>query len=145
MPIKIISMGANTNSADIYGAPVDPTVSAALFTEGKFVALNNLGQLKLADFRNSQGKPVARGALWPSYNLTDWRGNVVTTMGQMSYVRQGKLGGLSGLIPGETYYLSSGGGFQLSKPGTTGDHHQVIGYAETPTILVITVGQPVVA
>jgi hypothetical protein len=143
--VKIISIGSNTDSRDIYGAPVDPTVAGALLVEGKFVGLNALGQIVLADFRNSVGRPIARGALWQANQMTDFRGNVIDTMAQMSYVRQGKIGNLSGLVPGQNYYLSSGGGYQLALPGTTGDSRQVVGYAETPQILVIALGAPVIA
>lgn len=140
--LRISSIGSKTKEQDIYSAPVEPTVTPSLLTEGKFIALNSSGKIILADYRNSQGKPVARGVLWMNNQRTDFKGNVMDLTAQMSYVHRGKIGNCSGLQPGQTYYLSSGGGFQLALPGSSGDYRQSVGYAETPTSLVIVLGDP---
>jgi hypothetical protein len=145
MPKKIISMGSNSNSSDIYSAPVNAAVADNLLVEGTFVALNSAGEIIIADYRNSSSKPAARGALIHSNQMKDFRGNVLDTMEQMSYTRRGKIGGYVGLIPGTSYFLSSGGNVQAATPGTTGDLRQYVGYAETPTILVIDIGPPSIA
>jgi hypothetical protein len=145
MPKKIISMGSNSNSTDIYSAPANAAVADALLVEGTFVALNPQGEIIIADFRASQSKPAARGALIHSHQMKDFRGNTLDTMEQMSYTRRGKIGGMTGLTPGASYYLSSGGAVQVAAPGTTGDLRQYVGYAESPTVLVIDIGPPTVA
>jgi hypothetical protein len=141
--IRVSSIGSKTKEQDIYSAPVEPTVTPSLLIEGKFIALNSSGRIILADYRNSQGKPIARGVLWQNNLRTDWKGNALDGTAQMSYVHRGKLGNCSGLTPGANYYLSSGGGFQLAAPGASGDYRQLVGYAETPTSFVIKLGDPV--
>jgi hypothetical protein len=141
--LRISSIGSKTKEQDIYSAPVEPTVTPSLLIEGKMIALNASGRIILADYRNAQGKPVCRGVLWQNNLRTDFRGNAMDASAQMSYVIRGKIGNCSGLQPGQSYYLSSGGTFQLALPGGSGDNRQVVGYAETPTSLVIKIGDPV--
>lgn len=141
---KIISLGNQTSSHDIYSAPANAAVADALLIEGTFVGLNNQGEIVIADNRNSQSKPAARGALIHSHQNKDFRGNVLDFNEQMSYCRAGKIGNLSGLTPGATYYLSSGGGITPTKPVAAGDLAQEVGYAETPSILVIALGPAIV-
>jgi hypothetical protein len=141
--IRISSIGSKTKEQDIYSAPVEPTVTPSLLTEGKFISLNSSGKIILADYRNSQGKPVARGVLWQNNLRTDFRGNAMDGTAQMSYVVRGKIGNCVGLVPGASYYLSSGGGFQSGAAGVSGDYRQLVGYAETPTSFVIKIGDPV--
>lgn len=141
---KIISLGNQTTPHDIYSAPVNAAVSDALVIEGTFVGLNSSGELVLADSRNSASRPAARGALIHSHQNKDFRGNVLDTNEQMSYCRAGKIGNLSGLTPGATYYLSSGGGITSTKPASAGDLSQEVGYAESPTVLVIALGPAIV-
>ena len=137
---KFISIGNQTQSSDIYSAPVHPSVSDGLLVEGTFVSISSGGQLILADNRNAQGKPRAVGALLQSHQLKDFRGNTVDTVDQMSYARQGKIGNLTGLTPGATYYLSSGGGMTINSPASAGDVRQEVGYAESATVLVLMLG-----
>lgn len=132
-----------SNVHSIYGAKYKQAVASTLLN-GIFVGLDANGELVPADHRNSESKPAARGALMQDAQRKDFFGNVIATEVMGSYCREGKIAGLTGLTPGASYYLTSGGGIQLTKPGTTGDLAQYVGYAESSTVLVIAIGDPVV-
>ncbi len=139
MAAKIIAY--NTNS--VYGG-APRAGSIALLLEGIVVGLNTGGEI-LPGNCTSAAKVVARGFLLQSSALTDGKGNVLDRVRRMSYTHEGKVGNLSGLTPGATYYMTSGGAYQTAKPaGTTGDIDQEVGYAESATVLVIKIGPQVV-
>ena len=139
MAAKIIAY--NTNS--VYGGP-PRAASIALLIEGVVVGLNTGGEIMPADM-NAATKIVARGFLLQSSGFTDTLGNTLSRIRRMSYTHEGKVGNLSGLTPGATYYLTSGGGYQTVDPSaTTGDIKQEVGYAESATVLVIKIGPQVV-
>lgn len=139
MAAKIIAY--NTNS--VYGGP-PRTASIALLVEGIVVGLNTGGEIMPTDYRSGT-KIVARGFLLQSSALTDSKGNVLDRVRRMSYTHEGKVGNLSGLTPGATYYMTSGGGITTTKPAASaGDIDQVVGYAESATVLVIAIGPEVI-
>lgn len=140
MAKKIVAY--NTNS--VQGAPVLPAAASTVI-QGVFVGLDTDGKIKPADFQASAGPVVARGAALQDAQMKDPKGNVLDTIKQGSYTFEGKVGGLSGLTPGATYYLTSGGGIQSTKPAaTTGDIDQKVGYALDATTLVIEIGTEVI-
>jgi len=139
MAAKIIAY--NTNS--VYGGPPRPG-SIALLVEGIVVGLNTGGEICPADMRSAT-KVVARGFLLQSSGFSDTLGNTLSRIRRMSYTHEGKVGNLSGLTPGATYYLTSGGALQTTDPSSaTGDIRQEVGYAESATVLVIKIGPQVV-
>ena len=137
----------NTNS--VVGAP-NKAASAASLLQGVFVGLDASGNILPADFRASAGPVVARGAKIADAQMKDPKGNVLDTEVQGSYTFEGRIkditaAGGAALTPGATYYLSSGGAIQVTKPAsTTGDLDQKVGYAISATELVIEIGQEVI-
>lgn len=139
MAKKIVAHGVDS----VYGAP--PVVAQiATLLEGTVVGLNSSGQIALSNYL-SGSKIVARGFLMESGQMKDSKGNALENLRMMSYTNVGKVGGLSGLTPGATYYMTSGGGITLTAPATTtGDIDQVVGFAESASVLVITIGPEVI-
>jgi hypothetical protein len=114
-----------------------------VLVNGTFVSLTAGGLVIPADFRASQGPLPARGVLLQDAQMKDPRGNVLDTIPMASFTLEGRIGNLSGLTPGATYYLLSGGGFQAVAPGaTTSDVDQVVGWAVTDSVLQICIGSP---
>ena len=111
------------------------------------VTVDSNGKLRPADYRVSQGLGFeARGFLIHSCELKDPKGNVLDTLPRLTYTRQGRVGGMSAsgggaLIKGKTYYLFTGGDIVPYKPSSAvNDIDQVVGYAESADVLVISIG-----
>lgn len=113
---------------NIFGlAPASTVVSAAV-EEGLFLGIDSDGLAVLAENGSDGETPVeARGASWAdgTYGTTD----VTLYKPILSYVTKGKLYGFSGLTPGGTIYLNSGGGITQTEPATPGDLKQELGFA----------------
>jgi len=136
---KIIAY--NTNS--VIGAPI-LAASAASLVQGTVVSIGTDGKIVPGDCRASGGPLPARGFLLQDAQQKDPKGNVLDTLLQGSFTFEGKVGGLSGLTTGATYYLLSGGAIQSTKPaGSTGDIDQSVGYALDDKTLVIKIGEPI--
>ncbi len=134
----------NTNS--VVGATINEA-DAALLVQALFVGLNGSGKIVPADFRASAGAYVCRGALLENAQQKDPKGNVLGLIPGLrgTYTFEGRIANLSGLTPGATYYLLSGGGYTATKPAaTTGDVDQEVGYALSATELVIQIGPAVI-
>jgi hypothetical protein len=103
---------------------------------GLFVGKNSSGDVVLATFA---GVP-ARGVLLNDAQLRDFRGNAVQTNPRVSFDGENgvRVDGFSGLVPGSTYYLSSGGGIHLASGG--GAFDQEVGWADSDTVLVLNIG-----
>ena len=127
------------------GAPTSG--QAANLDNGILVAVDSSGNLRPADYRVSQAVGLeARGFLVESCELKDPKGNVLSTQPRISYTRNGRVGGMSAsgggaLLKGKTYYLFTGGDIVPYPPAAAqNDINQVVGYAETTDVLVISIG-----
>lgn len=117
----------------------------ANLVQGTFIGLDSAGKMKPAYHLAANGPVVARGVVLQDANLKDPKGNVLENLTRVSYARQGRIGGLSGLTIGSTYYLHSGGAITATKPAAvTGDIDQKVGFAISATELVIEIGPEVI-
>lgn len=124
----------------IHGAPPKSGQEANLI-QGVFVGVDSNGDTLPADYRASQGPVVARGVIAENIEHKDAKKNVLENAAMGSIAAEGtKIGGLSGLTKGKTYYLHTGGGITATKPATaTNDIDQPVGWALTDTILVVAI------
>jgi len=113
---------------NVFGAEPDSTVISAAIEEGLFLGINSSGNAVLADSGEGEDSVVeARGSSWSdgTYGTTD----ITLYKEKISYVRQGKLYGFSGLTIGGKCYLSSGGGITQTVPTKSGALLQEVGFA----------------
>ena len=118
----------------------------AAWVKGTFVGIDQWGDPTVADFRNTSPGPVfALGVAIQNAEQKDPKGNVLTTIPEVSWTRRGKIVGLTNLTAGAVYYLGSGGGISASKVASlNGMFDQVVGVAMSSTELSIEIGAPVV-
>jgi len=115
---------------NVFGLEPSSTVVSAAVDEGEFLGINSSGEAVLADSgEGTNSAVVARGASWSdgTYGTTD----VTLYKPKLSYIRQGKLYGFSGLTMGGKCYLSSGGGITQTVPTKSGAILQEVGFALT--------------
>lgn len=121
------------------------TASRDTLLEGVLAGIVN-GEYAPADYRASQGPIVARGFVTMSAQRKNFQGTVVGYETRIPLQRECIVEDPNwSLSAGSTYYLHTGGGIIVTDPSsTTGDLKQVVGYAETTTVLVGCVDSPVI-
>lgn len=107
MPIKV----AYYESGDCISAPVLAGQELAL-SEGVCVGLDNTGRALPA-----AGAVVPRGVATHSVARRDGLGNVIEKLSRVSFTDVGRVGGLSGVVPGAPYFAGTSG--VISASGTT--------------------------
>jgi hypothetical protein len=128
----------NTNT--LLGGPVKAGVEADL-VQGVFVGVDSNGDVLPADFNPDDG-PAARGFMCENVQRKDPLGNVINVDRRASYGQQGRIGGLTSLTVGATYYLASGGTITDTAPTGSGEILQKVGWAISETELVVELGTP---
>jgi len=135
----------NYDADDVHSAPVNAAAAAEL-VEGVFVGINSSGELVPADYQTGEGPVVARGVATESAIKVDGKGNPLQTLKRLAYVQEARVSGYAGLTPGADQYLSSGGGITEADPASDpGDITQVVAYALTDELIVLRLGDKVVA
>lgn len=125
----------------VRSAPLAEGEDPADYVAGSIVGLDNDGNVILADYRASEGPIPALGVLLKDAELKDAFGNTITTESRLSFSMRCKVGDQTdradaALVPGQAYYLVSGGAIQRTPPaGSTGDIDQVVGIASTDSVL----------
>jgi hypothetical protein len=107
MPVKV----AYYESGDVVSAPIAAGQAPGLI-EGVAVGLNAQGQAIVAT-----GATVPRGIATHSASRRDGFGNVIQIMPRISFTDVGRVGGLSGIVPGAPVFAGTSG--VISASGTT--------------------------
>lgn len=141
---------AGYNPVHVQGGKLSTSETAANVKQGLFAGFDSSGDIRLADYRASQGPRIAVGAFLQDAVTKDPLGNVLSTGTRLSFTEHGKLTGMTdvsaaALTAGSLYYLSSNGEVTKTKPASaTNDIDQAVGVAMSTSELKIQLGQPLV-
>jgi len=125
---------SDINEKEVFGADIKAGIHATILC-GLFLGLDANGDAVLADNRDSVSQVAARGASYD--NGTYGTTTNVKNKARASFVRSGKLTGFSGLTPNALVYLSSGGGITTTKPTTSDELIQEVGFVYDATTIYV--------
>lgn len=112
------------------GADIKTATASGALSAGNIINFDSTGAARVADCSNGR---VADGFVLAS----------VLNGASASVYLSGRITGLSGLTPGATYFLSTGGGISTTAPTTAGNTWQEIGRAVSTTELEFRPGRSV--